>query len=150
MALRPPRSTRTDTLFPYTTLFRSEGLGTIEDLVEEIVGDIEDEHDEAPTALIVPIEGGGWEADARAELEDIARAIDPRLADTEDDIDTIGGLAATLAGPVPQAGECLAHLSGWRPGVIGRKGGWEGKGGTVRVDIGGRRNVKKNKRNKKR
>ncbi|RIA37201.1 CBS domain protein [Hephaestia caeni] len=96
----------------------TEGLVTIEDLVEEIVGDIEDEHDEAPTALIVPIEGGGWEADARAELEDIAEAIDPRLADTEDDIDTIGGLAATLAGHVPQAGECLEHQSGWTLEVI--------------------------------
>ncbi len=96
----------------------TEGLVTIEDLVEEIFGDIEDEHDEAPTALIVPIEGGGWEADARAELEDIARAIDPRLAHTEDDIDTIGGLAATLAGHVPQAGECLEHESGWTLEVI--------------------------------
>src|SRR3546814_3487424 len=51
-------------------------------------------------------------------LEDIARAIDPRLADTEDDIDTIGGLAATLAGHVPQAGECLEHVSGWTLEVI--------------------------------
>jgi CBS domain containing-hemolysin-like protein len=91
----------------------TEGLVTIEDLIEEIVGDIEDEHDEAPTALIVPIEGGGWEADARAELEDIGDTVDPRLAETEDDIDTIGGLAATLAGHVPQVGECIDHESGW-------------------------------------
>ena len=91
----------------------TEGLVTIEDLIEEIVGDIEDEHDDAPTALIVPIEGGGWEADARAELEDVGETVDARLAETEDDIDTIGGLAATLAGHVPQAGECLTHDSGW-------------------------------------
>ena len=96
----------------------TEGLVTIEDLIEEIVGDIEDEHDEAPTALIVPIEGGGWEADARAELEDVADTIDPRLAETEDDIDTIGGLAATLAGHVPQVGECLDHESGWKLEVV--------------------------------
>jgi len=96
----------------------TEGLVTIEDLIEEIVGDIEDEHDEAPTALIVPIEGGGWEADARAELEDVAATVDPRLGETEDDIDTIGGLAATLAGHVPQAGECLDHESGWKIEVI--------------------------------
>ncbi|MCM8731918.1 hemolysin family protein [Hephaestia sp. GCM10023244] len=96
----------------------TEGLVTIEDLVEEIVGDIEDEHDAAPTALMIPIEGGGWEADARAELEDVGATIDPRLAETEDDIETIGGLAATLAGHVPQAGECLAHESGWMLEII--------------------------------
>jgi CBS domain containing-hemolysin-like protein len=96
----------------------TEGLVTIEDLIEEIVGDIEDEHDEAPTALLVPIEGGGWEADARAELEDIAETVDPRLAETEDDIDTIGGLAATLAGHVPEAGECIDHDSGWTIEVV--------------------------------
>ena len=96
----------------------TEGLVTIEDLIEEIVGDIEDEHDEAPTALIIPIEGGGWEADARAELEDVAETVDPRLAETEDDIDTIGGLAATLAGHVPQAGERVRHESGWTLEVV--------------------------------
>ncbi|HEX7655618.1 MAG TPA: hemolysin family protein [Sphingomonas sp.] len=96
----------------------TEGLVTIEDLVEEIVGDIEDEHDDAPTALIVPIEGGAWEADARAELEDVGETVDPRLADTEDDIDTIGGLAATLAGHVPQAGECVDHPSGWKLEIV--------------------------------
>lgn len=96
----------------------TEGLVTIEDLIEEIVGDIEDEHDEAPTALIVPIEGGSWEADARAELEDVGETVDPRLAETEDDIDTIGGLAATLAGHVPEAGECIAHKSGWTIEVV--------------------------------
>lgn len=91
----------------------TEGLITIEDLIEEIVGEIEDEHDEAPTALLVPIEGGGWEADARAELEDVAEIIDPRLAEVDEDIDTLGGLAFVLAGHVPAPGECLAHPSGW-------------------------------------
>ena len=92
----------------------TEGLVTIEDLIEEIVGDIEDEHDEAPEALIVPIDGGAWEADARAELEDAATLIDPRLAETEGDIDTLGGLAALLAGRVPAVGDCLHHPSGWK------------------------------------
>jgi len=93
--------------------FGTEGLVTIEDLIEEIVGDIEDEHDEAPAALLVPIEGGGWEADARAELEDVGALIDPRLAEVDGDIDTIGGLAAVLAGHVPEVGTCIAHPSGW-------------------------------------
>ncbi|WP_174291462.1 hemolysin family protein [Sphingomonas bacterium] len=92
----------------------TEGLVTIEDLIEEIVGDIEDEHDEAPEALIVPIDGGAWDVDARAELEDAATLIDPRLAETEGDIDTLGGLAALLAGRVPAVGDCLAHPSGWK------------------------------------
>ena len=92
----------------------TEGLVTIEDLVEEIVGDIEDEHDDAPEALIVPIEDGMWEADARAELDDVAAMIDARLGEIDEDVDTIGGLAFMLAGHVPQPGETLTHASGWR------------------------------------
>ena len=92
----------------------TEGLLTIEDLVEEIVGEIEDEHDDEPTALFAPGEGGCWDADARAELDDVGEAIDPRLAEIEEDVDTLGGLAAVLAGHVPEVGEILVHPSGWR------------------------------------
>lgn len=98
--------------------FGTEGLVTIEDLVEEIVGEIEDEHDEAPVALLVPLEGGVWEADARAELEDVGEMIDPRLAEVEEDVETLGGLAFILAGHVPEAGEVLPHPSGWRLEIL--------------------------------
>lgn len=96
----------------------TEGLITIEDLVEEIVGEIDDEHDDAPEALFVPLDDGGWDADARAELEDVAAAIDPRLGEVEEDIETLGGLAFVLAGHVPEAGECLKHPSGWTLEVL--------------------------------
>jgi len=96
----------------------TEGLVTIEDLIEEIVGEIEDEHDEAPQALLVPLDGGAWEADARVELEDIGEAVDPRLGDAESDVDTIGGLTAVLAGRVPEPGVCILHPSGWRIEVV--------------------------------
>jgi CBS domain containing-hemolysin-like protein len=92
----------------------TEGLVTIEDLVEEIVGDIEDEHDDAPVAMLTPLGDGNWEADARAELEDAARDIDARLGVIDEDVDTLGGLAFVLAGHVPQVGEILTHESGWR------------------------------------
>lgn len=92
----------------------TEGLVTIEDLVEEIVGEIEDEHDDEPTALFTAGESGCWDADARAELDDIGEAIDPRLGEIDEDVDTLGGLAAVLAGHVPEVGEILHHPSGWR------------------------------------
>ena len=92
----------------------TEGLVTIEDLVEEIVGDIEDETDDAVVPLLMLLENGMWDADARAELEDVAEAIDPALAEIDEDVDTIGGLAFMLAGHVPQPGEMLTHPSGWR------------------------------------
>jgi magnesium and cobalt transporter len=92
----------------------TDGIITFEDLVEEIVGDVEDEHDDAPTDLILPLEGGMWDADARAELDDVAQKIDPRLAEVEESVDTLGGLAFVLAGQVPPPGTILTHASGWR------------------------------------
>ena len=92
----------------------TEGLVTIEDLIEEIVGDIEDETDDAAPPMLVALDDGVWEADARAELKDVATTVDARLSESEGDVDTIGGLAFVLAGHVPQPGECLTHASGWR------------------------------------
>ena len=92
----------------------TEGLLTIEDVVEEIVGEIEDEHDEELPGLLIPLDGGVWDADARAELEDVAETIDARLGAVEEDVETLGGLAFVLAGRIPQPGEILDHPSGWR------------------------------------
>ena len=92
----------------------TDGIITIEDLVEEIVGEIEDEHDDAPTALILPLPGGMWDADARVELEEVGEKIDPRLAEVEGAVDTLGGLTFLLAEQVPPVGAVLAHASGWR------------------------------------
>ena len=97
----------------------TDGIITIEDLVEEIVGDIEDEHDDAPTELLVPLDDGMWEADARVELDEVADRIDPRLAEVEEAVDTLGGLAFVLAEQVPQVGTILEHESGWRIEVTG-------------------------------
>ncbi len=92
----------------------TEGLVTIEDVVEEIVGDIEDEHDEEPEGMLIPIGDGLWDADARVELEEVAETVDARLALVEEDVDTLGGLALVLAGHVPQQGQIVEHPSGWR------------------------------------
>lgn len=96
----------------------TDGIVTIEDLVEEIVGDIADEHDDAPEELIVPVSEGVWECDARAELDDIAARIDPRLAEVAEAVDTLGGLTYVLAEQVPPVGTCVEHPSGWKIEVI--------------------------------
>jgi len=92
----------------------TEGLVTIEDVVEEIVGDIADEHDEEDQPMLAKLDDGLWEADARIELEELAAAVDKRLIDEEDDVDTLGGLAFLLAGRILPPGESVAHPSGWR------------------------------------
>lgn len=92
----------------------TEGLVTIEDVVEEIVGDIEDEHDIEEAGMLTLLEDGIWEADGRLELEELAETVDARLVWEEDEVDTLGGLMFLLAGHIPAKGECVEHPSGWR------------------------------------
>jgi CBS domain containing-hemolysin-like protein len=91
----------------------TDGLVSLEDLVEEIVGDIEDEHDDEEP-MFVRRSQRVWEADARTEIEDFAEetGIDLDLADMDTDIDTLGGVVFALAGKVPVRGEVLRHPSG--------------------------------------
>jgi CBS domain containing-hemolysin-like protein len=98
----------------------TDGLVTIEDLVEEIVGDIEDEHDEDEAALLQAINDRLWEADARIPLEDLEEEIGVDFAHEEigDEVDTLGGMVSMLAGRVPALGETVEHPSGWRFEVI--------------------------------
>lgn len=90
-----------------------DGLITIEDLVEQIVGEIEDEHDRDPEPDFIRRADGIIEADARLPLEELEASVGP-LLDEEDreDVDTLGGLVFFLAGRVPSRGELIAHPAG--------------------------------------
>ena len=92
----------------------TDGLVTIEDLIEEIVGEIEDEHDEEEELLKALSEDDHWRAQARLPLADMEAALDIRLAHVEgyDDIDTLGGLVFAKAGRVPERGEMIAQDMG--------------------------------------
>ena len=91
-----------------------DGLVTIEDLVEEIVGDISDEHDEVPGSMVVERNDGSLDMDARLTVEEFEARMGPLLSEGErgGDIDTVGGLVFTLAGRVPARGEVIGHPSG--------------------------------------
>ena len=113
------RRTRTHLAIVLDEYSGTEGLVTIEDLVEEIVGEIEDEHDEEPEAMFTQLSPVMWEADARAELDDLAEAIDRKLSEVEEDVDTLGGLAFVIAGQVPDVGQMLTHeASGWKLEIL--------------------------------
>jgi len=90
-----------------------DGLVTIEDLVEEIVGEIEDEHDVAEGPKLIERADGSLLADARATIEEFEAKVGPVLSEEEreEDIDTLGGLLFSLAGRVPGRGELVEHES---------------------------------------
>ncbi|MDB5396135.1 MAG: HlyC/CorC family transporter [Rhodospirillales bacterium] len=89
-----------------------DGLITIEDLVEGIVGEITDEHDRAVTASMVEKSDGSLLADARVPIEDFEARVGEVLEQEErDEVDTLGGLVFSLAGRVPSRGELLTHPS---------------------------------------
>jgi magnesium and cobalt transporter len=88
-----------------------DGLVTIEDLVEEIVGEIEDEHDVMQEPELRRRSDGTIVADARVAIEEFEEMVGPTLSDEErdEDIDTLGGLIFTLLGRVPGRGELITH-----------------------------------------
>jgi hemolysin (HlyC) family protein len=88
-----------------------DGLITIEDLVEEIVGEIEDEYDVSEGPKLILNRDGSMVADSRATVEDFEELVGPVLSDEEreNDIDTLGGLVFSLAGRVPTRGELVLH-----------------------------------------
>ncbi|MEQ9326659.1 MAG: hemolysin family protein [Rhodospirillales bacterium] len=90
-----------------------DGLLTIEDLVEEIVGEIQDEHDDEPEPQMVERPDGAVLADARVELEEFEDRFGEIFTEEEkEDSDTLGGLVFSLAGRVPVRGELVKHDSG--------------------------------------
>lgn len=92
----------------------TDGLVSIEDLVEQIVGDIEDEHDTDEAMMVAARKDGEFDASARTDLEEIEKVVGFSLAGEEEaeEIDTLAGLVFSLVGRVPQRGEIITHPSG--------------------------------------
>ena len=96
----------------------TEGLVSIEDIIEEIVGDIADEHDEEAMAL--RRDGACFVVDARLALEDFKSetGLDLSTPETSEDVDSLGGLVTALLGRLPQRGEIIAHPAGFEFEVL--------------------------------
>ncbi|MBO6795690.1 transporter associated domain-containing protein [Maricaulis sp.] len=98
----------------------TDGLVTLEDLIEPIVGEIEDEHDEDDSPLIRVRAPGVWDVDARAEIDEFERVVGEEIAadDEDDDVDSLGGLVFTIAGRIPERGEVIRHATGYEFEVL--------------------------------
>nr|WP_210247295.1 hemolysin family protein [Blastochloris sulfoviridis] len=98
----------------------SDGLVSIEDMVEQVVGDIEDEHDDDTGPSITREPDGSWIADARVGLDEVGETFGEAFADMEgaEEVDTLGGLLVTVAGRVPVRGEILPGPAGYEFEVL--------------------------------
>lgn len=98
----------------------TDGLVSIEDVVEEIVGEIEDEHDEAAETLLTRQEDGSFLADARTPLEAAVEVLGPDFASDEamEEVDSVGGLLVMVASRVPGKGEMIALPGGFEVEVL--------------------------------
>ncbi|MDF1767609.1 hemolysin family protein [Maricaulis sp.] len=98
----------------------TDGLVTLEDLIEPIVGDIEDEHDDEETPAIRARGPGVWDVEARAEIDAFEAVVGEEIAaeDEDEDVDSLGGLVFTLIGRVPERGEVIRHPTGYEFEVI--------------------------------
>lgn len=87
----------------------TDGLASIEDIVEEIVGDIEDEHDEATERAVIRQPDGSYVSAGRASLEEVVAVIGAEfdVGDAAEEVDTVGGYIVTLIGRVPVRGELV-------------------------------------------
>jgi len=103
------QTTRTQLALVIDEYGGTDGLVSMEDIVEIVLGDIEDEHDEDEAQTIVPTGPGVFTADARTDLEDVSRVIGVNVDfdEIEADVDTLGGWLVTLAGRVPVRGEIV-------------------------------------------
>ncbi len=92
----------------------TDGLVTLEDLFEEIVGDIQDEHDdEDETQKIKKLSNGDIEIDAKLEIEELEDFLGKKISSDDNDFDTVGGLIFNIAGKVPVKGEVVEHEMGY-------------------------------------
>ncbi len=98
----------------------TDGLISLEDLVEIVVGEIEDEHDEAEEPAIEKVAEGEFVADARTPIEDVCELIGPAfdVGEHDEDVDTIGGLVFSLIDRVPARGEIINALEGFEFEVL--------------------------------
>ena len=92
----------------------TDGLVTIEDVIEEITGEIEDEHDEKNLPMLIKSSLNTFEASARIEIDELQKVTNVEFLNSydNDDVDTLGGLIFSITGRVPQRGEIIKHSSG--------------------------------------
>lgn len=90
----------------------TDGLITIEDIIEEIVGDITDEHEVEKSKNYVTKKGGKWICDARVHVEDLEKELGINISEDETEYDTLAGLIISLIGKIPEAGDKIEHPKG--------------------------------------
>jgi CBS domain containing-hemolysin-like protein len=122
MLLASMQATRTQMALVIDEYGGTDGLVSLEDVVEVVVGDIEDEHDDDGGPTIVPESDGVFVADARADLDDVAVAIGAELTtgeeEEDEDIDTLAGLVFSLLGRIPVRGELITVPGGYEIEIL--------------------------------